>query len=44
MNVACPKCGRFLLELGTVAGTTGRTICRDCSVEVAVRVKGKVTA
>jgi ribosomal protein S27E len=41
MDVKCTKCGRFLGELGTAAGTFGRMLCRDCGVEISVTVKAK---
>lgn len=41
MNLKCPKCGRWLSEIGSAPGAFGRAVCRDCGVEVAVTVKVK---
>lgn len=41
MNLTCPKCGRFLSEIGASPGQFGRSVCRDCGVEVSVTVKAK---
>lgn len=35
MTIPCPKCGRFLMEIGNF----GRAVCRDCGIEVTVRDK-----
>jgi DNA-directed RNA polymerase subunit RPC12/RpoP len=37
MVIRCPKCSRFMAEVGEY----GRAVCRECGVEVTVRVKGE---
>lgn len=35
MDIRCPRCNRFLAEVGGF----GRAVCRDCGVEVTVKAK-----
>ena len=37
MEIRCPKCARFMAEVGNY----GRAVCRDCGVQVTVEVKAK---
>lgn len=39
MDLKCPKCGRWLSEIGVMAGSYGRAVCGDCGIEVAVTVR-----
>ena len=37
MTIRCPKCNRFMAEVGDY----GRVVCRDCGIEVTVKARVK---